>query len=320
MIGRYRGNLAKGPLAHCANCGERLTGPPKSQTRGPDCAWWAQCKACADLVENQLEVILDEPDGQAIKILRCTRCGFTRSCRPGWTTRCHVCHDERTETGWLSELRAQFDEGLIDDVRRFIGASHQAPISDIDIADFVCAQALTDLMNSRARPGWTLLAVDVYGMPWRTDVPRSHSHGTWARHDECGTVQKLTPGRGRTECGVCRPRLGSRSHQARSNDPHLLYLVRYKRVQKFGHGDERRVRAHLRAGAEVVQVLLATHADVVRAELMLRRRHAALSRPRRIRRLPATFGAGTEVLPRWVPVDLTAALHGDDVTHRFRDA
>ena len=88
------------------------------------------------------------------------------------------------------------------------------------------------------------------------------SHGTWARHEICGKVQKLTPGRGRNECRNCPPDPSSRTHRARAGDRHLLYLVRLGRMQKFGHGDEARVRAHLRAGAEVVQVIEATHAEV----------------------------------------------------------
>jgi hypothetical protein len=55
-----------------------------------------------------------------------------------------------------------------------------------------------------------------------------------------------------------------------------------RRLKKFGHGDERRVRAHLHAtSAEVVQVVRARHGDVITAELRFRARYRAQIRPRR---------------------------------------
>lgn len=85
---------------------------------------------------------------------------------------------------------------------------------------------------------------------------------------------------------------------------------------KFGHGDAVRVRAHLREGAKVVQVIEATHGEVVRAELVLKRRYPGVAREKG-QPMPATFGAGTEVLPESMVFDLSGALHGDDVSFRF---
>ncbi len=55
---------------------------------------------------------------------------------------------------------------------------------------------------------------------------------------------------------------GSRTHEARRDQPYLLYLVGTRKWQKFGVGDQPRVREHARGGAEVVQVLRAPFAQV----------------------------------------------------------
>lgn len=147
-------------------------------------------------------------------------------------------------------------------------------------------------------------------------MPRG-SHGTWARHDTCGKVQKLNPSQGRTECRHCPPDPESRTHRARAGDRYLLYLVRQRAVQKFGHGYEARVREHWLGGAEIMQVIEATHTEVVTAELALKRRHGRRLRVPRRRHLPKSFGAGTEVLPASIPIDLTTVLSGVNVTSRF---
>ena len=70
-------------------------------------------------------------------------------------------------------------------------------------------------------------------------------------------MQKLKAGR--VECRVCPPEPDSRSNRARKDDPHLLYLVRYRGLKKFGRGYEGRVKAHQNAGAEVVQSAIEHH-------------------------------------------------------------
>ena len=123
-----------------------------------------------------------------------------------------------------------------------------AELTSHDIADFVAAGCLTAELDRRAQTGWTLLGTDICGMPWYYDPDEIASHGTWALHDACGRVQKLAPGRGHTECRSCPPDPASHTHRARQEDKHFLYLVGFKDLIKFGHGDEARVRAHLRAG------------------------------------------------------------------------
>jgi hypothetical protein len=107
----------------------------------------------------------------------------------------------------------------------------------------------------------------------------------------------------------------------RQDDPYLLYLVRHRGLQKFGVGDARRVRAHLARGAKLVQVPEARHVDVIAAEVVLKRQKRAAAKriwAWRLRRMPFTFGTGTEVVPTKVPVDLIQVLpNGTDVTGRF---
>ncbi|REH38128.1 hypothetical protein BCF44_114153 [Kutzneria buriramensis] len=202
-------------------------------------------------------------------------------------------------------------------VRQFLGLAAGAPVPLPGVAEFLAATVLETTLEVYRRPGWTVLAGDVCGLPWAGTRLLPSSHGTWGRHDVCGTVAKL--GKGRAECRACPPEPDSRTHHARRDEPHLLYLVRYRRWHKFGRGGDSRVRAHLRAGARAVQVLTATHAEVVASENTLKRRfrrHAVLARPT----MPSTFGTGTEVLPARLPIDLGAVLPtGRDVTHRYVD-
>jgi hypothetical protein len=168
---------------------------------------------------------------------------------------------------------------------------------------------LSDHEEALARPGWTILASDFSGMPWLPD-PRS-SHGTWAAHDVCGTVQKLTAAR--AECRVCPPEPDSRTHRAKRDQPQLLYLVRYHNLLKFGHGDTNRVRAHLRAGCKAIQVLRAPHEQVVAAELQIRRRfRARIVDPHRWP-MPTSFGVGSEVVDHRTAINLSDFLAGPDV-------
>jgi hypothetical protein len=174
--------------------------------------------------------------------------------------------------------------------------------------------AVAERLRRDSRPGWEALATDVHGLPWY-ESGKPYSHGTWGRHDKCGTVAKLT---GAFDCLVCGPEQGSRTFLARRDEPYLLYLVRTRKYQKFGVGDRKRVLAHVRGGAEVVQVLTAAFADVIIAEKELKDFHRDLIVRRVKRGMIKSFGQGTEVLGRNVAVGLADVLpDGKDVTHWF---
>lgn len=295
----------------CANCG-----PPSGRGYGQDRAWWSCCQDCTDLLAGQMEVVHDRPDGQPIQILRCTWCSRMRACRPGWATRCHVCLDDRTSEEWFdpTELDAVLaNPDWSDEVREFAGLDAGQQISQRDVHEYHAASYLDRVIDVRARPHWTVLAADVWGLPW-VESARTTSHGTWAVHDACGTVQKLPTGR--VECRVCPPEPDSRSNRARRDDPHLLYLVRNRGWKKFGRGYKGRVNTHLAEGAVVIQVIRARYEDVAEAESQLCAQHRSKLRRRR-RGLPKSFGTGTEVVPASTRIDLTEWLDGDDVTHWF---
>lgn len=147
-------------------------------------------------------------------------------------------------------------------------------------------------------------------------VPATSSHGTWARHQACGTIAKLRPGT--VDCPACGPAAGSRTHLARRDDPYLLYLVVHRRWRKFGIGDDRRVRAQQRGGAEVIQVLRAPFAQVVLAETALKRQHRSQIAGRARRGMISSFGQGTEVTRRKTLIRLADVLPQDeDVTQWF---
>jgi hypothetical protein len=156
----------------------------------------------------------------------------------------------------------------------------------------------------------------VYGLPWAGRKTAASSHGTWARHQACGTIAKLHPGA--VDCAACGPAAGSRTHLARRDDPYLLYLVVHRRWQKFGIGDQRRVRAHQRGGAEVIQVLRAPFAQVVLAEAALKRQHRTQIAGQVKRGMISSFGQVTEVTRRKTLIRLTDVLpNGEDVTQWF---
>jgi hypothetical protein len=167
----------------CANCGTPTGrgGTP----RGPDRAWWSCCQDCTDLVVDQMEVVHDRPDGCPIQILRCTWCGFERACRPGWLTRCHVCLDDRTSDEWFNPAELDdvlADQAWSDDVREFARLGARQQVSLRDVHEYHAASKLLEVIDARARPHWTVLATDVWGLPW-VEWARPISHGTWAVHD-----------------------------------------------------------------------------------------------------------------------------------------
>jgi hypothetical protein len=117
------------------------------------------------LIKGHLQLIQDRPDGQPIQIFQCIRCGSERACRPGWTTRCHVCHDKRTAGIWLERSEALYSDWLADlnqqeaheletDVRKFANIGNE-DLTALDIAYFVSAEILAIEMDRRAQTGWT---------------------------------------------------------------------------------------------------------------------------------------------------------------------
>ncbi|NKE58588.1 hypothetical protein FXN61_17890 [Lentzea sp. PSKA42] len=286
----------------CANCLRPVHGSPGGRGRGRAVAWHAHCPPCAQLVADQMETVLsiERTRGAPLQVRRCRWCGAERACPGGWATRCHLCLDERTSPE-------------IDLVRQAAASGFRTPLREA--AQLVAVTTLVDVLAQFGQPGWTVIAGDVLGLPWTDDQYTAKSHGTWGRHDACGRIQVMS--RGRDECATCPPEPRSRTHRARAEDTHLLYLVRHGDFVKFGRGYHGRVRSHVRSGATPIQVLTARHADVHIAELTLKRRHVK-DVARGIEGVPASFGTGTEVLPIRLSPDLLDFLpHGEDVTHRF---
>ncbi|MFL6052124.1 MAG: hypothetical protein ACJ72W_04280 [Actinoallomurus sp.] len=188
-----------------------------------------------------------------------------------------------------------------------------------DMWQYCARHIIEDRMASLSRPGWTVLATDIWGLPWEIEARKPTSHGTWARHEICGTVQKVT--RARPECETCPPEEDSRTHRAKAAQPQHLYLVRHGKVWKFGHGDANRVNAHLRAGADPIRVLRAPFEQVVAAERAIKHTYDQHIIGAVRRGMPVSFGAGTEVLPATIDLDIRTYLTGaqvEDVTHRFK--
>jgi hypothetical protein len=250
----------------CANCGEGMPARANSGRRGPDIAWLVHCRECAELVGEQMDVVWERPGGESIEILRCRWCGTARTCRPGRRTRCMVCLDERSglfKGRGVGDVRSLGDRFLRVIASAFEIQERQVRWQHVwEVQNYLVVQ---QRLEALARPEWTLLATDIQGLPfWVGD----RSHGTWAQHDACGRIQKITAAH--PECRTCPLRPESRTHRARADEPQLLYLVRYRNLLKFGHGDANRVRAHLRAGCTPVRVLRARHREVVAAELALK--------------------------------------------------
>ena len=273
------------------------------------------------LAAGNLDLVMDRPGGSPIQIYRCRRCGTQRSCRPGWLTRCHICLDERSHGPLIAAAAQRFrsqhagDAGLDMQVRLLSAAAGHG--TDQAAVQASAALVLATAVHRAERPGWDVLATDVHGLPWMGSKSAATSHGTWARHQACGTIARLRPGS--TDCRACGAAEGSRTHLARADEAYLLYLVTRRRWQKFGVGDHRRVRTHQRGGADVIQVLRAPFAYVIVAETALKHLHydQIAGRPRR--GMISSFGQGTEVTRSKTLISLTGVLpHGEDVTHWFR--
>ncbi|SBT44585.1 hypothetical protein [Micromonospora narathiwatensis] len=306
----------------CVNCGEAVHGRANSRHRGPDIAWFIHCHPCAALVADQMEPLDLLPDGSGADIYRCRNCGIHRVCRTGWRTRCHVCLDERSSglalaAGERLLFRLPAEPALAQQVGRFAGLSGGEAVPVRAAAEFQAAIALGEELDRRRRDGWTDLAGDVHGLPWYGERQATSSHGTWGVHARCGSWQRVRD----RSCPECPPEPEDRSFTALRDTPYLLYLVRHRGLLKFGVGGARRVRQHLLAGAELVEVVEGRHADVIAAEATLKRqkRHTAVPlRIWRTWRMPASFGAGTEVVRADVRIRLADVLtEGQDVTGRF---
>ena len=269
-----------------------------------------------------MELTLDYPEGASIQVYRCRQCGDLRSCRPGWRTRCHICLDERTDAEWVEEnsqqCLAMFSANPLQALQagQNLNLSCGEPITPNAIVQATASLTVATQLARFARPGWTVIATDVWGLPWRGVRTRPVSHGTWAQHDECGSLAKLRAGS--VDCPTCGPQPGSRTHRARQDENYYLYQVTHSGLTKFGIGTETRVRAHINKGAEVKLVLRSSFPAVVMAERKLKTKYAADILNKRTRKMPTTFGQGTEVLRRGSVLSLADFLPGaEDVTHLF---
>lgn len=308
----------------CVNCGDAVHGRANTLHRGPDIAWFAHCPPCAALVADQMEPLGVLPAASGVDIHRCRSCGNHRICRRGWRTRCHICLDERSSGTALDTSREMLsrlpvEPVLAHQVRQFADVATDDAVSPRAAAEFRSAVALGHDLDRRRGDGWTDLAGDVHGLPWYGQRRQSSSHGTWGVHVRCGSWQRLTgPGKG---CVACPPEAGDRSFTALRDTPYLLYLVKHRGLVKFGVGGTLRVREHLRTGAELLEVVEGRHADVIAAEAILKRRKREAGQPLRAwrtRRMPNSFGRGTEVVRSRVRIRLTdVLLDGLDVTDRF---
>lgn len=302
---------------YCENCHAPITGRPGSSTRGRDVAWFMSCPACSALAEKGIKRI---KHSVAIDIWECKTCGARRSCRPGWRTRCPVCLDDRTQLTQhqraLHDGRAKKSHSL----RLLPAPTSNTPLVQVRAKELItrrATEAQADLREALALPGWTYLASDICGLPWEPMLNVTTSHGSWAVHDVCGKLQKINIGH--RECVRCPPEQGSRTFRAKAAQQQYLYLVHQGGLLKFGHGTGRRISAHRAAGCSVVQVLRAPHADVVKAELALKRElRAQMVDPAHWDNVPDTFGTCTEVVEDTVDVQLSRFLpHATDVTNRW---
>ncbi|RZT83863.1 hypothetical protein EV383_0683 [Pseudonocardia sediminis] len=267
-----------------------------------------------------MKLIEDRPNGQSIQIWECRSCEATRACRPGWLTRCHVCLDERTDPSIAEAYGMIFESMITTDeerqkLRDIYGVGANEWIDDVDAHGLIMYNTVQDELLMHERPGWSVLAADIAGLPWGGHSGRRSSHGVWGRHDACGTVQSMRA----VECAVCPPTPGSRTHRARAESPQLLYLVAFDdpagvgSLVKFGHGSRRRVLDHISGGAVPLLVLRATFRQVVKAERKLAARYGC-DAVGAITGLPASFERGTEVVPAGLNVDLHRVLSGTGVT------
>lgn len=255
-------------------------------------------------------------------VYQCRTCGTRRICHIRWQTRCHICLDERSTGSALLAgerllARVPHEPDLAEQVRQFAGLTPEDTIPVRVAAEFQAALALSVELDRCSPDGWSDVTSDVHGLPWYGERTAPSSHGRWGIHRQCGSWQRLRE----RSCPQCPPEPGDRSFAALRETPYLLYLVRHRGLLKFGVGGARRVRQHLLAGAELVQVLEARHADVIAAEAALKRQKKEAAVPLRkwhTWRMPESFLAGTEVVRVGTQIKLAEVLPGGrDVTALF---
>jgi len=118
-----------------------------------------------------MELAIDQPGGTAIQVYRCGHCGDLRACRPGWHTCCHVCLDERTDGGLLEEnsrgCLAMFAQNplLALQAGRNLNLGRGEQITPRAVVQATACLTVAAQLARYERPGWTVLATDVWGLP-----------------------------------------------------------------------------------------------------------------------------------------------------------
>ncbi|KOV82915.1 hypothetical protein [Nocardia sp. NRRL S-836] len=221
-------------MKQCINCMTRL---PRKELQ--EVAWCRLCAPCRQVTADQMKLLHDRPGGADVQIYRCGWCGTTRSCGPGFRTRCLVCLDDRS---------------VPDPAVQRIAARLDLTGTWRENSELIAATTVKIRLAKYEQPGWTVLATDVHGLPWTGFRWLTKSHGTWGRNDDSGEVALLRK-------------------RSRPEETQLLYLVRYGKVLKFGRGPAERVHGHVRHGAVPVLVLSGRRQEVAVARDRLKRLH-----------------------------------------------
>jgi len=169
-----------GLVRECVNCGSPLDGPG-AVARGPDTAWHLHCQACFHLVADELELVMDRANGAPIMIYRCRGCGSARSCRPAWTTRCHVGLDERSIGPVVRAAADAFGERLAGDEaleRQARMLAREGPDVDesralVEAVSSLTLAAATAALSARDGRSWQLTCAVFPGPASRHDLARA---------------------------------------------------------------------------------------------------------------------------------------------------
>ena len=108
----------------------------------------------------------------------------------------------------ITEAARRFQQMLAGDadLKRQARLLAAVPTRNTDRTAVEASAALVLATACRAEPpGWDVLAADVHGLPWAGCKTASTSHGTWARHQACGTIAKRA---GQYRLPGLRPSLG----------------------------------------------------------------------------------------------------------------
>lgn len=137
----------------CANCGESL-GVPRGRSGGVIAvAWMNTCRPCADLVADQMELVLDQPGRVDIRIWRCRNCGTSRACRSRWRTRCHACLDKRTILEGIDGLADDFAAAEPDTAAIICDELGWERMTDTAAHVWLSARDYDEELDFYARPG-----------------------------------------------------------------------------------------------------------------------------------------------------------------------